>query len=60
MNNTMLVNEVKQNNESKNRIKNKKKISELCQHNYIMDLIDIDPDRSQIIYYCDKCGEFKK
>jgi hypothetical protein len=26
-----------------------------CRHNYIEDLIDIDPDRSQIIKYCEKC-----
>jgi len=26
-----------------------------CEHCIIMDLIDIDPDRSQIIYYCEKC-----
>lgn len=24
-------------------------------HDFIMDLIDIDPDRSQMIYYCQYC-----
>ena len=26
-----------------------------CEHSIIDDLIDIDPDTSQIIYYCEKC-----
>jgi hypothetical protein len=26
-----------------------------CEHSIIDDLIDIDPDRSEIIYYCKKC-----
>ena len=26
-----------------------------CEHSIIDDLIDIDPDRSEIIYYCEKC-----
>jgi hypothetical protein len=26
-----------------------------CVHSIIDDLIDIDPDRSEIIYYCEKC-----
>ncbi len=26
-----------------------------CQHNIVTDLIDIDPDRSETIRYCDKC-----
>jgi hypothetical protein len=26
-----------------------------CEHNYVIDLIDVDPERSQIIEYCDKC-----
>lgn len=26
-----------------------------CEHNFVMDLIDIDPDRSQIFYYCENC-----
>jgi hypothetical protein len=26
-----------------------------CVHEYIMDLIDIDPDRSKIIFYCNLC-----
>jgi len=28
----------------------------MCEnHNIIMDWIDIDPDRSMAIYYCDVC-----
>ena len=30
-------------------------INKYCKHNLITDLIDIDPDRSKIISYCDKC-----
>ena len=26
-----------------------------CNHNYVVDSIDIDPDRSQTIRYCEKC-----
>ena len=26
-----------------------------CQHNIVTDLIDVDPDTSQTIRYCDKC-----
>ena len=26
-----------------------------CEHSIIDDLIDINPDTSQIIYYCEKC-----
>lgn len=26
-----------------------------CDHEIIRDLIDIDPDRSQTIFYCQKC-----
>jgi hypothetical protein len=26
-----------------------------CEHNIIDDTIDIDPDRSKSIQYCDKC-----
>ena len=26
-----------------------------CQHNIITDQIDVDPDRSETIRYCDKC-----
>ena len=31
------------------------KIMELCNHEYINDTIDIDPDRSQTITYCRVC-----
>lgn len=27
-----------------------------CNHNIVMDLIDIDPDRSKTISYCTICG----
>jgi hypothetical protein len=27
-----------------------------CKHVIVMDLVDIDPDRSQTISYCVKCG----
>lgn len=26
-----------------------------CHHRFIMDWIDIDPDRSQVIWYCECC-----
>jgi hypothetical protein len=26
-----------------------------CQHEFIHDLIEIDPDRSEMIWYCVKC-----
>jgi hypothetical protein len=28
---------------------------DICVHIFIKDLIDIDPDRSQTIIYCEKC-----
>ena len=30
-----------------------------CVHEYVEDLIDIDPDRSQTIYYCIHCLDTK-
>jgi len=35
------------------------KVLELCSHNFIEDLIDITPDRSETIRYCDICGYTK-
>lgn len=35
------------------------KILELCEHNYITDIIDITPDRSQQITYCSICEHTK-
>ena len=26
-----------------------------CSHCFVMDWIDIDPDRSQVIWYCERC-----
>jgi hypothetical protein len=36
-----------------------KKLQELCIHEFIDDLIDINPDRSQHICYCHKCEYIK-
>jgi hypothetical protein len=32
----------------------------ICVHNYISDLIDLSPERSEIIQYCTLCGNTKK
>ena len=32
---------------------------EECEHQYIQVLVDIDPDRSQLIEYCVKCLNVK-
>jgi len=34
--------------------------SSVCKHNYIDDLIDITPDKSKYIQYCQICGFTKK
>jgi hypothetical protein len=34
-----------------------KNISKICNHYYIVDYIDITPDRGQNIKYCTKCFE---
>jgi len=36
------------------------KLENCCEHVWINDDIDIDPDRSQRIVYCSKCGISKK
>lgn len=36
------------------------KIQSICVHDWVEDLIDIDPDRSQYICYCSKCEITKK
>jgi len=36
------------------------KIQSMCVHDWVEDLIDIDPDRSQYICYCSKCEITKK
>lgn len=38
----------------------KNKLENKCQHEWVKDLIDIDPDRSQHICYCVKCEVTKK
>ena len=45
------------NNELNENIKTYKIIAKnnLCEHEWVNDLIDIDPDRSQYICYCCKC-----
>jgi len=45
-----------QNNECKVIVKHiKNYLFKYCNHKIIDDLIDIDPDRSQIIHYCEYC-----
>jgi hypothetical protein len=36
-----------------NKIRNK--LTSMCKHDWVQDLIDIDPDRSQTIEYCKIC-----
>ena len=36
------------------------KLNNICEHEWIIDLIDIDPDRSKIITYCKHCELSKK
>jgi hypothetical protein len=35
----------------------KDKSDESCQHSIIEDLVDISPDCSKYVYYCEKCLE---
>jgi hypothetical protein len=35
------------------------KLTSMCKHEWIQDLIDIDPDRSQTIEYCKICQTSK-
>lgn len=35
-------------------------MNNICHHNYITDLIDLSPERSEIIQYCTLCGNTKK
>jgi hypothetical protein len=37
----------------------KTKIDENCNHTWITDLIDIDPDTSKTIIYCEHCEKSK-
>lgn len=36
-----------------------KKRTKKCQHNWVVDYIDLTPDKSQQIQYCSKCEETK-
>ena len=36
--------------------KTKHRLKHICEHKFIEDSIDIDPDRSQNIRYCSICG----
>jgi hypothetical protein len=36
------------------------KMQTLCKHEYVEDLIDITPDKSQTIYYCKHCLHCKE
>lgn len=38
----------------------KNAVNSLCKHDYIMDLIDITPEKSQMIEYCKICGFTKE
>lgn len=38
----------------------KYKIRHICDHEWIKDYIDIDPDKSEKICYCSKCGITQK
>jgi hypothetical protein len=56
--NSKSIEKIKENVEKLKNICNNK-IIELCDHDYINDLIDITPDRSENIIYCQKCGYTK-
>lgn len=49
--------EIKSKLESAYHIRNicEKKIQQLCIHDFVNDIIDIDPERSQNITYCKVC-----
>lgn len=34
-------------------------VNQTCNHCYTIDLIDIDPDKSLIVYSCDYCGDIQ-
>lgn len=60
MNNETVVTYEKTNDLTKEKQKTKVKTEETCVHEFEMDLIDIDPDRSMIIHYCKLCGYTKR
>ena len=33
----------------------KLRLGHICNHKIVSDIIDIDPDRSKQIFYCEKC-----
>ena len=43
--------------DSKDKIINNK---EKCEHHFILDYIDITPERSERIIYCTKCEECRE
>ena len=50
------INEEPKSNQNKERLKELcKLIKETCNHNYIIDDIDITPDKSMRIKYCTIC-----
>jgi len=43
------------------KIEEKRCVMQLnCEHRYVRDLIDIDPDRSMMIVYCELCEKLQK
>ena len=50
---TPIQNTQKQNNE---KIDNESKQNNLCNHEFVKDMIDITPEKSMNICYCVKCG----
>jgi hypothetical protein len=49
---------VVKNKDTQTNVRNKTKNN--CEHEWVKDLIDIDPDRSKEICYCIKCELTKK
>lgn len=49
----------KNDNRNNNNISNNNK-KDLCNHKFIVDYIDITPERSERIIYCTKCEECRE
>jgi hypothetical protein len=52
--------DLQRDNELVSRIENltnivEQKIKSVCKHEYVEDYIDVDPERSQRVCYCNKC-----